>query len=148
MDRNFLLPPHEVRFTEPADVEKYGADWYVYDELAIVTRPARELVPIELEIGAPLTTAMDGFRESSVFGDSVAAWLAVRAAGKDIAWADFEPAIMLAEWRQQPMPQSIASWNIPGKEAAEDSAPADSAPTTTATESMDIVRLPTMPAAG
>jgi hypothetical protein len=138
MERKFLLPPHEVRFTEPADVEKYGDGWYVYDELAWVTKAARDLVPIELEIGAPLTTAMDGFRESSVFGDNVAAWLAVRAAGKDVAWADFQPAIMLAEWRQQPLPDL-------GKGTAEDLGQADSAPTSSGTTAMDTVSLPIMP---
>jgi hypothetical protein len=77
MNKESLLKPMEVRFTEPADIERYGADWHTYDELAIVTQPAKVLVPLELEIGAPLVVAMDGFRESSVYGDSVAAWLAL-----------------------------------------------------------------------
>jgi hypothetical protein len=130
MNRESLRPPVEFRFTEPRDAERYGSDWYVYDELKLVTQPARVLVPLELEIGAPLAMAMDGFRDDSVFGESVAAWLALYFAGKYVPWADFQPAIMLAEWRLVD----------PGKAPAE-----DSAPISTGTTPTDTVSLPTLP---
>jgi hypothetical protein len=136
--RDSLIEPLQVRFTEPEDIEKYGADWYVYDELMFVTKPARELIPLEMEIGAPLATVMDGVRESSVFGDTAAAWLAMRAAGQAVPFAEFNPIIMLAQWRKMPKGE-------PGKAPAEDSAPADSAPTSTGTPATDVVTLPTSP---
>jgi hypothetical protein len=133
-----LMKPLQVRFTEPDDVAAYGDDWYLYDELALVTRPARELMALEMEIGAPLTTVMDGVRESSIFGDTAAAWLAMKAAGSDVPFARFNPVIMLAEWRVLPVAE-------PGKAPAEDSAPADSALTSTGTASGDTVVLSSTP---
>lgn len=141
MDRDSLLKPMEVRFTEPADIERYGAGPYIYDELAIVTLPAKVLVPLELEIGAPLVTAMDGFRESSVFGDSVAAWLALHFSGTHVPWPDFQPAIMLAEWR-------TVKEGAPGKAPAVDSVPADSPPSESLLLPMDTVVLPSLPVGG
>jgi hypothetical protein len=141
MNKESLLKPMEVRFTEPADIERYGADWHTYDELAIVTQPAKVLVPLELEIGAPLVVAMDGFRESSVYGDSVAAWLALHFEGTHVPWPDFQPAIMLAEWRTKPDVE-------PGKAPAAVSDPADSSPSADTQPSMDTVALPSMPVGG
>lgn len=142
MNRDSLIGPMELRFTEPDDVERYGEGPYVYDELAIVTQPAKVLVPLELEIGAPLASAMDGFRESSVFGDSVAAWLALHFAGKHIPWPEFTPAIMLADWRVAPPKDDQ------GKASAEASDPATSPEPASAVSSMDTVSLPTMPVGG
>lgn len=127
--KDALIGPMEVRFTEPADVEKYGADWYTYDELAIVTRPARELVALEMELGVPLASVLDGFRASTVLGDLAAAWLAYRAAGNALPFAEFNPAIMLAEWRKVDL----------GKEP--------SSPPVSDTPAPDVVRLPTSPPA-
>ena len=98
-NRDSLIAPMEVRFVEPDDVEKYGGDWHTYDELAIVTTPAKKLIEWESEVGSSLANVMDGFRQSSVFGDTVAAWLALVMDGKRVPFADFTPLIMLAEWR-------------------------------------------------
>src|SRR3982751_5295612 len=98
-NRQSLIAPMEVRFVEPDDVENYGGEWFTYDELAIVTTPAKKLIEWESEIGSSLANVMDGFRQSSVFGDTVAAWLAFVMAGRAIRFDQFTPMIMLAEWR-------------------------------------------------
>jgi hypothetical protein len=104
MNKKALLAPLQVRFTEPADVEQYGDGWFTYDELALVTTPARDLMRLEAELGVPLVDVMRGVRESSVLGDTAAAWVALRQSGADIAFEGFSPAIMLAEWRKAPEP--------------------------------------------
>lgn len=128
--KDSLIAPMEFRFTEQRDTEKYGNGWRLYDELAIVTTPARALLPLELEMGISISTIMQGMREDSVLGDTGAAWLALRMAGEAVPWDTFDPCIMLAEWRQ----------------ASEGKAPAEeSAPTSTDTAPMETVSLPTMP---
>jgi hypothetical protein len=129
--RDHLLTPMEFRFTEPRDTEKYGNGWRLYDELAIVTCPARVLLPLELEMGVSISTVMEGMRQDSVLGDTGAAWLALHFNGEHVPWADFDPCIMLAEWRQ------AESGKLPAEE---------SAPTSTDTAPTDTVSLPTMPA--
>jgi hypothetical protein len=95
MEKDAVLEPMEVRFTEPADVEKYGAAWHRYDELALISLPARELIKLESEIGSPLIDVMRGFRRDSGFGLLAASWLAVRT----VPFDQFNPVVMLAEWR-------------------------------------------------
>lgn len=102
MDKSGVIAPLQVRFVDPEDIEKYGDDWYTYDELDIITTPAKTLMLLEGEIGAPLAQVMDGVRESSIFGDTAGAWLALRFAGKSVKFSEFNPAIMLAQWRSKP----------------------------------------------
>jgi hypothetical protein len=89
----------EFRFQQEADIERYGAGWHLYDENALIKLSARELMRLEGEIGAPLVDVLNGIRQDSVFGDTCAAFLALRLGGSDVKFADFEPAIMLTEWR-------------------------------------------------
>jgi hypothetical protein len=107
MDKTALLKPLQIRFTEPADIEAYGDDWHTYDELDLVTRPARDLIRLEAEIGITLVDAMRGVREDSALGNTVCAWLAVRAGGSNVAFAEFSPAIMLAQWRTRPEDEEV-----------------------------------------
>lgn len=107
MDKTALLKPLQVRFTEPDDIERYGADWHTYDELALVTTPARDLMRLEAELGITLVDAMRGVRESSVLGDTAAAWIAVRAGGSNVSFEEFSPAIMLAVWRTKPEDEEV-----------------------------------------
>jgi hypothetical protein len=102
MDKDALLKPLQVRFTQPADIERYGGGWHTYDELALVTTPARDLMRLEARLGITLVDMMRGVRESSVLGDSAAAWVALQQEGSDLPFEDFSPAIMLAEWRTKP----------------------------------------------
>ena len=141
MDKQSLLKPVEFRFTTPEDIEKYGADWYRYDELAICSLSARTLIELETEMDTPLASVMDGFRQDSVFGALAASWLALHMTGKRIPFAEFDPLVMLLEWR-------IASVVEPGKEPAGGSDPVDSLPPESPRPPTDTVLLPTMPVVG
>lgn len=149
MDKDSVLRPIQVRFTEPADVEAYGDGWHTYDELQMITLPARVLIPLENEIGVPLPEVMTGVRVSSVFGDTAAAWLALRFEGHAVPFAEFNPVITLATWRRKP-----AEAEAPGKdeeptpESADPPAPAPSPIQVNSSDPLDIVSLPIMPATG
>lgn len=158
MNKQALLAPLQVRFTEDKDVGQWGSDWYVYDELALVTTPARDLMRLEAELGVPLVDVMEGVRSSSVLGDTGAAWLALRMAGVDITFLEFSPAIMLAEWRKRPDEvdegKDPGAVSLPTPEDLASEAPAfsetapDSTPIYSGTAPVDTVVLPTMPVAG
>lgn len=112
----------EFRFQEEADIERFGVDWHLYDEQAIVRSNARELMRLEGEIGAPLVDVLNGVRQDSVFGDTCAAFLALRMGGNDVKFAEFEPAIMLTEWRlAAPVAPGKASTPATGTPPAVDS---------------------------
>lgn len=95
------LPPIEFRFTEPEDIGKYGDGWFTYDEASILRLPARQLIELESELNMPVTAVMNGFRQSSVLGDTAVAWLAVRATDPARAgeFDQFNPITMAIEWR-------------------------------------------------
>jgi hypothetical protein len=158
MEKSALLRPMQVRFTEPRDVERYGDGWHTYDELALVTTPARDLIRLEARLGLTIVDAMRGMRESSVLGDTAAAWLALQMGGSEIPFEDFSPAIMLAVWREKPVDEDpkdapgAVSPMTPEDLASE--APAYSetglVPTNIdyGTTPLDSVVLPTIPLAG
>lgn len=102
-DRN-LLPSLRVRFTEPADVAAFGEGWFIYDERAIVRKPARDLIAIEEEVGLAMPQIMNEMRRSSVMGDLAGAWIAVREQDAKLAgvFEDFSPLVMLMEWERVP----------------------------------------------
>lgn len=123
----------EFRFQAPDDIDAYGADWHRYDERAILAMPAQTLIRMEAALGAPLTDVMNGVRESSVFGDTCAAWIALRLEGKSPdRFTDFSPAIMISEWREH----QEAEVEEPGK------APTPETDTATASASPPIVLTP------
>lgn len=99
-----LLPALRVRFTEPADVAVFGEGWYVYDERAIVRKPARDLIALEEQIGLAMPQVMNEMRRSSVMGDLAGAWIAVREHDPKLAgeFDDFSPLVMLLEWERVP----------------------------------------------
>src|SRR3954471_24014509 len=102
----------DVRFTAPEDVEKYGDGWIgPYDELDLIMLPARKLIEIESELGTPIAVVMRGVRRGSALGELGAAWLALRGAGKVVAFDDFDPLIKLAQWRthEEPGPKDLES---------------------------------------
>jgi hypothetical protein len=130
--REQALRPLQVRFTEPADVEEYGDGWFTYDELAILTTSARELIEIEQQIGVALPRVLDSIRAEQVFGDLASAWIAVRASGNPVPFDRFSPMIMLADWRIRPDDETES----PGK---------SSPPGTGGSGQPDTVSLPIMP---
>ena len=128
-----FLKPLRFRFTEPADIKKYGRSWHVYDESDWARRPARELTQYEAEIGIPLADVMTGVRQSSAFGDMAATWLALKLEGRDIPFEDYNPIVMTIDWEVRPEEDEV------GKE--EGSALASES----GTEQTDTVSLPIMP---
>jgi hypothetical protein len=101
------------RFTADDDVKAYGEDWITYDETELMRRPARELMLWEGAMGVPLADIMNNFRSDSVVGDTCAAWLALKMRGDDVAFSNFNPAIMLAEWEEAPEDVDLGKAPIP-----------------------------------
>lgn len=102
------LPPVWFRFTDENDKGKYGDGWFKYDESSILLKSARELISLETDLGMPIVAVMNGFRESTVLGDTAIAWLGVR--DRDPAMAgdfdQFDPITMMIEWvKENPEPE-------------------------------------------
>lgn len=103
----FVLAPLRVRLTDPADVERYGDRWWVFDEAAVLRLPTDELIAIERQIyPTRLKAALDDNRVEGILGELIALWIAMRiAADPDHPapkFADFKPLIALAEWERVP----------------------------------------------
>jgi hypothetical protein len=98
------LPAIRFRFGDAEDITKYGDRWFIFNEGAILRRPARDLIQIENELGLPLVNAFNGFRASTTLGDMCAAWIAVRDVDVKLAGSfdDFNPIIMMIEWEEAP----------------------------------------------
>lgn len=95
MDKDSLLDDMEVQFA-PEDHKKYGAGWHTYSELAVASLPGQELMVLEALFGVPMPAIMDNFRKDATYANMACAWL---ACGRPGEWRDFNPMIMLAEWR-------------------------------------------------
>lgn len=156
MDKEALLRPIQVQFAEQ-DRETYGADWYTYDELALITRPARDLIRMEAEIGITIVDAMTAVRQDAALGDTFAAWVAVRASGSNVAFLEFSPSIMLASWRAAPVdeagPKDSGDLSLPVPDDPQrppEHVEGASIPTTTSTGTApaDTYVLPTLPRVG
>lgn len=93
-----LLAPYWFRFTELDDVEKYGKDWYLYDETALIRLPARTLVAYEQALDVPIPEIMNGMRQGSILGNWAATWIALRMAGRELKLDDYSPVVALVEW--------------------------------------------------
>jgi hypothetical protein len=142
------LDPLEFRFTDPEDIEKYGDEWFTYDEARYLRMRARDLISLEGKIGSPMVVVMNGVRNSTTLGDTVAAWLGVRARNKGTAgpFDDFNPITNLIEWRD------AAEGKEEAPEVTEPALPDPDAPITGRYENtnsvpMDTVALPNLPAA-
>lgn len=133
MDRDALVKGMRFRFTEPEDVEKYGSDWHVYDELSILRQSARTQMGLEVQMGISIADAFRGFRRSTTLGELAAAWLALRLEGKEFPFSEFDPMIHLTEWEE-----------IPAEELGKEQPSIEALPT----QEMVTVSLPIMPVAG
>jgi hypothetical protein len=102
MDKESLLKAVRFRFTDSTDVETYGSDWYVYNELGIINRPAREVMALEQEMGISVARAFTSFRLTETIGELAACWLALRLAGKSFSFQEFNPIVHLVEWEEIP----------------------------------------------
>ncbi|MGA4726295.1 hypothetical protein ACPB67_02645 [Micromonospora taraxaci] len=95
------MPAVRFRLHED-DHERYGADWYVYDESAVLRVPARELIEIERQIGVTVLTMLNRSRQDFADGNLAVMWVARRLAGVVEPFAEFTPLVMLAEWERLP----------------------------------------------
>jgi hypothetical protein len=92
-----LSPPLRFRL-HTDDHDKYGSDWYVYDESAIVRLPIGELKAIEAAIGMSVLVMMNRWREGYIDGTLAQLWVGRRVNGVAEDFATFEPLAFLAEW--------------------------------------------------
>lgn len=94
------LPPVWFRFTDEEDQGKYGNRWFKYDEGAILRKRARDQVALETDLGMPLVSVMNGFRDSTTLGDLAVAWLGVHETDPARAgdFDDFNPVTGLIQW--------------------------------------------------
>lgn len=94
------LDPVWFRFTDPQDAGKFGDRWYKYDEGAVLRLRSQELIRLETDLGMPIIAVMNGFRDSTVLGDTAAAWLGVRAVDPARAgdFDQFDIVSMMLEW--------------------------------------------------
>src|SRR5688572_4541459 len=123
------MAPMRFRFTEEADAATYGDGWWVWDEAEVTRLPARDIIALEETVGMPLITVIQGAHRNTTRGTLAAMWIAMHRAGHKVAWADFNPAALLAEWREvpaetpldsgeDPAPDSGSSAPRPGKAAS------------------------------
>lgn len=96
-----LSPPLRCRL-HADDHEKYGGDWYLYDESAVIRLPIGDLKAIEAAIGMSVPVMMNRWRQGFIDGILAQIWIARRGAGLVEDFATFEPLALLAEWEQAP----------------------------------------------
>lgn len=119
------LGPVYFRFTDPDDAGKYGAGWFCYEEEKVLRKRGHQLIELETDLGMPMVSVMNGFRESTTLGDMAAAWLGVRE--RDISLAgdfdSFDPIVMAIEWtseKPEPDPKDEGSDTTPPPQASPD----------------------------
>jgi hypothetical protein len=108
-----LTVPQRFRFTDEADVATYGGDWWVWDEVELTRLPAREIIALEEVVGMPLVAVIQGSHRNTTRGTLAAMWIAMHRGGHDVAWADFNPAALLAEWAEVPAETPLGSGEDP-----------------------------------
>lgn len=145
------LGPCWFRFMDSEDQGKYGDRWYKYDEGAILRRRADFLIALETDLGMPVVSVMNGFRASTVLGDSAAAWIAIREVDPARAgdFDQFNPITMMIEWSKtepEPGPKDEEPATMP--ERQESHLPTDGSSVSTNSAPTDTVALLNMPIAG
>lgn len=105
----------------PADAEKYGVDgWQVIDAADWEQMPASEIDAFEREMGWSVMLAFEYARAFRASGQRAVMWLALRKQGRDIAYADFDPATLSTQYL--PVEEGDAS---PPDGSTEPSAPSE-----------------------
>lgn len=144
------LGPCWFRFTDPDDVGKYGDGWFKYDEGAILRRRADFLIALETDLGMPVVSVMNGFRSSTVLGDTAVAWIGVREVDPSRAgdFDEFTPMTMLIEWsKTEPEPGPKGEEPAVTLVPEESSSPTPSSSESTNSGPTDTVVLSSMPIA-
>jgi hypothetical protein len=102
MDARDALGPLEFQFQDEADQAKYGDRWFRYAETDLIRLPARKLIELEARMGMRLVDVMNGMRESTVLGDTAAAWIGVRLVDPELAgpFDEFDPISLMIKWEK------------------------------------------------
>jgi hypothetical protein len=96
------MPSLRFRFTEPDDVAKYGGDWTVYDEDALLRLPTGRLIGFEKATGMSIARMIVLLRDDYVEAKRAATWIARHLAGAPEPFADYDPLVMLIEFGRVP----------------------------------------------
>jgi len=90
------------RFTDPADVARFGGDWIVWDEEPALRLPARAIVQLEVELGVRLGRVIALARINDTMANLAAIWLSIRAKDPDAAgpFGDFDVQVYFTEWEE------------------------------------------------
>jgi hypothetical protein len=96
------------RFTDPADVERFGDDWIVWDEEPPLRLPARALAQLEAELGVRLGRVVALARINDTMANLAAIWLSIRAKDPDVAgpYDDFDVQVYFTEWEELPVEEA------------------------------------------
>lgn len=125
------LKPYRFRFTDEADVARFGDGWYVYDESAIVRMPARQQMRIEAALGEglKLVQVMEDFANDGIMGRLGATWIGVHLADPAVAgdFDKYEPLVFLINFELVEDPKADVTGPL-------DPTPTGSSPTTPDTE--------------
>ena len=94
------LPAVRFRFAED-DHEKYGDQWWTFDEADLAKLRARELAALDdilrAGLGLNVATALAAYHRGETKGAMAVMWLARRLGGVVEQLDDFDPLVWLAE---------------------------------------------------
>lgn len=100
-----LLTPHEVRLQHPDDVREYGEGPWIYDEMALLSLPAKELIALERMLDMSIPVLMARVRADWTDAKLAATWLARRmtTGDKRLGFIGFTPLVHLSSWTPRPI---------------------------------------------
>jgi hypothetical protein len=115
VDATALLSPLRFRFTEPADVQRYGGEWHIYDEAALMRLPAQEQIDLEEKTNTPLVTVIRSFRKDGTLGMLAATWIALHLEDPDLAgpFPAYAPTVHFTDWERVPAGEAKAALRGP-----------------------------------
>lgn len=118
----YLWAPRRFRFVESEDVEAYGGDWWVWDEVALTRLRGREMIALEEAVGMKLLAIIQGLRSDDTAAKLAAMWIAMHRGGHKTAWKDFNPMVHLASWEdvpKEPGPLDLGADPTPGSTSSD-----------------------------
>jgi hypothetical protein len=118
-----LMAPTEFRFVDEADVATYGDGWWVWNEVELTRLPAQDIIPLEEAVGMPLVSVIREVRRGMTSGALAAMWIAMHRGGHEAEWAKFNPAVLLAEWREVSYEPPLDSGEAPAPDSDSSTAP-------------------------
>lgn len=99
------LPAMRFRFAED-DQERYGDQWWTFDEAALTRLRAAELIDYDERLrqglGLNVVTALASYHRGETRGALAVMWMARRLAGVDEDLDGFDPLVLLAETQLVP----------------------------------------------